>query len=85
MSEPADHLVSELDYAAYVTAAESQAWKGDDAANAREWKLLRDGFIKEHLHYCAFGVADAVLDATSNEHVRLHALLLKAVVGACMP
>lgn len=82
---PADHIVSELDYAAYVTAAEFQAWQGSDAASAHEWKRLRDEFIDLHLADLAFGLADAIQEKSHNVFLRGHACMLAAVVRSCMP
>ena len=83
--EPADHIVCELDYAAYVTAAEFQAWKGEDAASAHDWIILRDAFMSEHLADTAFGVARAVAQESQNAHLLFHAALLEATVQSCLP
>ena len=83
--EPADHIVCELDYAAYVTAAEFQAWKGEDAASAHDWIILRDTFMTEHLADTAFGVARAVAKESHNAHLLFHAALLEATVQSCLP
>lgn len=85
VTEPADHIVSELDYASYVTAAESQAWQGEDAASASEWKLLRDVFINRHLYDLALGVAEGIAQHSQNPHLCAHAQLLTAVVQTCVP
>ena len=83
--EPADHIVCELDYAAYVTAAEFQAWKGEDAASAHDWIILRDTFMVEHLADTAFGIARAIAEESQNPHLLFHAALLEATVQSCLP
>ncbi|MBQ9021002.1 MAG: molecular chaperone TorD family protein [Eggerthellaceae bacterium] len=83
--EPADHIVCELDYAAYVTAAEYQAWKGQDAASAHDWISLRNSFVNMHLADTAFGIAQAISKASTNAHLLFHAALLEAVVESCLP
>ena len=83
--EPADHIVCELDYAAYVTAAEYQAWKGEDAASAHDWISLRNTFMSEHLADTAFGIAQAIDETSTNVSLLFHAALLEAVVQSCVP
>lgn len=83
VKDAADHLVSELDFCAYVASAEAGAWEGDDAASAREWKLLRDEFAKDHFGELAFSVAGEVLRLSDNPFLRFDAGLLQAVAASC--
>ena len=79
--DPADHLVSELDFLFYVMRAESRAWRSDDLVMARDWRQLRDDFLTYHLRELAFGVSDAVGRMSKNAHMRYFAALLRLVVS----
>lgn len=81
-SDPSDHIVSELDFASYVAAAEARAWEGGDAVNAREWKCVRDDFVRDHLGELALGVASEVQRLSKNVFMLFYADLLRVAVSS---
>ncbi|VEG99587.1 Uncharacterized component of anaerobic dehydrogenases [Slackia heliotrinireducens] len=78
--DPADHLVSELDFMHYILRAEARAWDNDDLVMARDWRQLRDDFLEYHLYELALGVAHAIDRMSSNAHMRYYAALLRLVI-----
>lgn len=80
--DPADHIVSELDYVSYVAAAEARAWEGGDAASAHEWRQLAESFLACHVSELATGVSSEVLRLSNNPFMRLYAGLLHDAVAS---
>lgn len=78
--EPVDHVVSELDFLAYLCDAEAQAWHGNDTASAQEWMTTRKRFIAVHLRDMATGLADGIDELSSNAVVRFSGALLRVTV-----
>ena len=80
VTEPADHLVSELDYMCYVTEAEADAWKGDDIASAREWRAIGSTFLADHLADVALGAASQIKRLSTNSLMLFNAALLELMI-----
>lgn len=78
VTNPSDHLSSELDYLAFLCVAEADALDAADAALAREFRGMRESFQEDHLGELACAVSHEILARSGNPHLRFFARLLRA-------
>lgn len=79
--DPSDHLVSELDFISYVVFAEAEAWRGNDAVSALEWRDLKEEFLSNHLGEFAKKVSAEIQRETKNPFLLFSSHMLNGLIG----
>lgn len=78
---PCDHVACELDFVAFLAAAEAQALEEGRMSLACELKQTRERFVRDHLRDLAIGVSTEVQRLSSNPHLLFFARLLRAFIA----